>query len=148
MSYIDGGDLVFNNDPDNGINTGGFSVNSILLKGGFSPIVTLNNGEHQTGGYQNVSDIFNSLVVPSWALSFHNKMAGGAYEDTSDEETSDEETSDPDMNGGKKVINEDIHDKLIKLVSEHENKVKQTKKKLTKKLLKQKKTRKSKKNLK
>ena len=142
MSYIDGEDMIFNNDVDNNIHTGGFSVNSILMKGGFSPIITLNNENAQTGGYKNVSDIFNSLVVPNWALSYHNKMSGGAYEDKdSDEENSDDE----DLYGGKKVVSEDIHDKLIKLVSEHESKVRQTKRKQTKRQLKQKRS-KTKKN--
>jgi hypothetical protein len=147
MSYIDGEDMIFNNDVDNNIHTGGFSVNSILMKGGFSPIITLNNENTQTGGYKNVSDIFNSLVVPNWALSYHNKMSGGAYEDKdSDEEYSDEEDSDDeDLYGGKKVVSENIHDKLIKLVSEHESKVRQTNKKQTKRQLKQKRS-KTKKN--
>jgi hypothetical protein len=138
MSYIDGQDMVFNND-DNNIHTGGFSVNSILMKGGFSPIITLNGdkNQNQTGGYQNVSDIFNSLVVPNWALSYHNKMAGGAYNDDSDyEEDDSEDEEDEDIQGGKKVVSEDIHDKLIKLVTEHDNIIKQKRKKLTKKFLK------------
>ena len=142
MSYIDGEDMIFNNDVDNNIHTGGFSVNSILMKGGFSPIITLNNENAQTGGYKNVSDIFNSLVVPNWALSYHNKMSGGAYED---KDSDDEDSDDEDLYGGKKVVSEDIHDKLIKLVSEHESKVRQTKRKQTKRQLKQKRS-KTKKN--
>jgi len=147
MSYIDGGDMVFNNDNDNNIHTGGFSVNSILMKGGFSPIITLNGdkNQNQTGGYQNVSDIFNSLVVPNWALSYHNKMAGGAYNDSSDDEE-DDSKEDEETQGGKKVVSEDIHDKLIKLVSEHENTYKQKRKKLSKKFLKGNKNNKSKRN--
>lgn len=135
MNYIGGEDLVFNNDLDNNIHTGGFSVNSILMKGGFSPIITLNNENIQTGGYKNVSDIFNSLVVPNWALSYHNKLAGGTYDDNDSDNDSDCSES---MQSGGKIISEDIHDKLVKLVSELDNMPKQKKKKLTRKFLKQK----------
>ena len=40
MSYISSDDLVFNNKD--GIYSGGFNVQSIMLKGGISPILTLN----------------------------------------------------------------------------------------------------------
>ena len=82
MSYIDANDLVFMNDKINGIHTGGFSVNSIMMKNGISPIMTIN--DEQTGGSSNlVSDIFNNLVVPNWVLSYN--MTGGKYKDSDSE---------------------------------------------------------------
>ena len=42
MSYIGANDLVFNNNKVDGIFGGGFSVNSIMMKNGMSPIMTLN----------------------------------------------------------------------------------------------------------
>ena len=68
-------DLIFNNENNNGITGGGFSVKSIMMKSGLSPIMTLNNGDIQIGGMKNVSDIFNHLVVPNWAFS--NSLIGG-----------------------------------------------------------------------
>ena len=41
MSYIDGNDLVFYGDSDKQIYSGGFSVNSIMMKSGISPFTTL-----------------------------------------------------------------------------------------------------------
>ena len=144
MNFISGEDFIFNIDTNNNIHTGGFSVNSILMKGGFSPIITLNNDNIQTGGHKNVSDIFNSLVVPNWALSYNNKIAGDTYDDSSDFEDSDDDSVN-EQDGGNKIVSEDIHDRLVKLISELDNTSKQKKKNITKKMLKLKKT-KTKKN--
>ena len=125
MSYIGANELVFNNDTDNGIHTGGFSVQSIMMKGGISPIMTIN--EEQTGGGNLVSDIFNNLVVPNWTLSYNNKMTGGKH--NYNESDSDEDD----------FIDVDLHDKLLELVKEHESKSKQPKKRATRRFLKSKK---------
>jgi len=109
INYIGGDEFVFTNED--GIQSGGFSVNSIMMKAGMSPIMTLNT---QYGGGDKVSDLFNNLVIPSWALSYGNKMGGGQYEDSSD----DENSSDDD-------IDDDLHDKLIGIVRHHETNVKQ-----------------------
>ena len=116
IDYIGANELVFNTDNEAGVYSGGFSVNSIMMKAGMSPIMTLNN---QTGGSSNkVSDLFESLVVPNWALSYNNKMIGGEYKD--------DESSDED-------IDDDLHDKLLGLVKEHEIKESQKRKRKTKK---------------
>jgi hypothetical protein len=124
MSYIGANELVFNNDTVNGIHTGGFSVNSIMMKNGISPIMTIN--KEQTGGSNLVSDIFNNLVVPNWTLSYDNKI-GGKYKDVD----SDSEEDD--------VIDEDLHDKLLELVKEHDSKIREKKKRATRRHLKAKK---------
>jgi hypothetical protein len=118
IDYIGANELVFNTDNETGIYSGGFSVNSIMMKAGMSPIMTLNT---QSGGSNKVSDLFDSLVVPNWALSYNNRMIGGEYKENFEEE----EESDDD-------IDDELHDKLLGLVKEHENKLnKQTKKKKT-----------------
>ena len=69
-------DLIFNGDNKN-INSGGFSVQSILMKSTTSPFITINNNSSFSGGNNNtkqVSDIFNSLVVPNWALYNPNNL--------------------------------------------------------------------------
>lgn len=110
IGEIGANELVFNTDKEEGIFSGGFNVNSIMMKSGLSPIMTLNMP--QAGGDSNkVSDLFQSLVIPNWALSYGNKV-GGEYKDHNDDD------SDSD-------IDDDLHDKLIGLVREHENKLKQ-----------------------
>ena len=126
MSYIGANELIFNNDNENGIHTGGFSVKSIMMKEGFSPIMTINS--EQTGGKGDVSDLFKDLVVPSWGLSYHNKMFGGDHiRYDSDYDIEDNEDD---------VIEDDLHDKLLSLVKhiplDEKNKV--NKKKPTRKI--------------
>lgn len=119
MGEIGANELVFNTDSGEGVYSGGFNVNSIMMKAGFSPIMTLNSRVGGGGESNKVSDLFDSLVIPNWALSYGNKM-GGEYKDDSDEENDE--------------IDDDLHDKLIGLVNEHDNKVKkQNKYKFTKK---------------
>jgi hypothetical protein len=111
IGEIGADELVFNNDPKNGIYSGGFDVNSLMLKGGVSPIMTLNSD--QTGG-DKVSNLFESLVIPSWVLSYGNKMDGGKYNDHDSSDESD--------------IDDDLHDKLLDLVRQDEANMKKNKK--------------------
>jgi len=124
LNYIGADELVFNNDIDNGIHSGGFSINSIMMKAGMSPIMTLNNNDSMIGGGNKVSDLFNDLVVPNWALTYNNRIIGGKYKEVqhNDESESDDE-----------VISDDLHDKLLDLVREHNVKSKENKKKITRK---------------
>jgi hypothetical protein len=114
IDYIGADELVFNVNKELGVYSGGFSVDSVMLKAGLSPIMTINNSI-QTGGTDKVSDLFENLVIPNWALSYNNKMFGGnisnGYVDNSDSENSDDD------------IDDDLHDKLIGLVKEHESKL-------------------------
>jgi hypothetical protein len=131
MSYIGANEMVFNNDTVNGIHTGGFSVNSIMLKNGISPIMTIN--KEQTGGSNLVSDIFNNLVVPNWTLSYDNKI-GGKHKYIDNDSDEDE------------VIDEDLHDKLLELVKENDSKIQEKKKRATRRQTKAKKGGKTKRN--
>jgi len=117
-SYIGPDELIYNNDGE--IHSGGFSVNSIMLKNGLSPIMTLNhnnanvnNNSNQMGG-EKVSDLFNNLVIPNWSLSYNYKngafFEGGAngvvY--NSNKKSGDEDDDE--------VMEEALHDKLLNLV--------------------------------
>ena len=120
INYIGGNELIFNKDIEAGIFSGGFNINSIMMKAGMSPIMTINN-ENQTGG-SNVSDLFESLVIPNWALSYSNRMKGGEYKEKFEDNDSDDD------------IDDDLHEKLLGLVKEHESKLnQQPKKKKTRK---------------
>jgi len=81
-------DLLFYKEQQGGndiIMSGGYSVDSHLLKAGLSPIQTLNSLEGVQGGggsKQKVSSIFENLAVPA-GLYFNNQkpvqdMYGGA----------------------------------------------------------------------
>ena len=130
LDYIRPDELVFNNDIDKGIYSGGFSVNSIMMKSNMSPIMTLNSPDSMIGGSNKVSDLFNDLVVPNWALSYNNRLVGGKYQEVDH----DDSESDDD------VIHDDLHEKLLDLVKQHNNKnnnntnSKSTKKRLTKRV--------------
>ena len=122
MSYIEAKDLVYTNKD--GIYSGGFNVQSIMMKGGISPIMTINNNDDQKGGSTGkVSDIFSGLVVPAYAY-YHNggyKTKSSSYK--SHNSDNDESESEDD------VIDDDLHDKLLGLVREHDNKLKQEERK-------------------
>ena len=127
MSYIDGDDLVFYNGSDNQIYSGGFSVNSIMMKSGISPFTTLNNinvqsgGNGQSGGNVqssgNVADIFKDLVVPSWLVSQNNNFVGGYKHMKNDNDSEDEE-----------IISDELYDKLVDLVTVSDAEIKNKKK--------------------
>lgn len=89
---IGGNEMVFSINSG-GACSGGFNVNSIMMKAGMSPITTL---QSQTGG-NNVSDLFGgNLVIPSWLLSY-STMKGSAN----------------GMGGGKKYKDDDSDDECI-----------------------------------
>ena len=114
-NYFGGDDLVFYSDTDKQIYSGGFSVNSIMMKSGISPFTTLNDPNIQTGG--NVADIFKNMVIPSWLVSQEYKSSGGARHI----ENSDDEDED-------NVVSDDLHDKLIGLVTVSDAEIKSKKK--------------------
>jgi hypothetical protein len=114
-------DMIIDND-NTGIMSGGFSVNSIMLKMGLSPLVTLNK---QSGG-ANVSDMFDGIVIPNWAFT---------HDMTKLIHNPEKETVAGDDVVGDEVVGDDIYDKLLDLVTHYDKKhpKKQTKKKKPKK---------------
>lgn len=113
LDYIGADELVFTNDAEKGVHSGGFSVKSILMKSGLSPIVTLNGGGG-LGGDQ-VSDLFANLVVPNWALSYNNRLVqGGGGNNGSRRSILNEDGDDSDYEDD--AIEDDLHDKLLELV--------------------------------
>lgn len=120
LDYIGPNELVFTNDVKEGIHSGGFSVKSIMMKSGMSPIMTLNT--QQMGG-DKVSDIFNDLVIPNWTLSYNNRIVGGKYKEVEHDDSDEDDDT----------IDEDLHDKLLDLVK-HNSETKPTKKKPTRRM--------------
>lgn len=118
-NYIGPNELVYSND--NGIHSGGFNINSIMMKNGLSPIMTLNSNTstsdfmQQGGGVNsvtNVSDLFSNLVIPNWNLSYNYKH-GGSFVERNNKYDDDD------------IIEDELHDKLLNLVKVHENEIKE-----------------------
>lgn len=125
LDYIGAGELVFNNDIEGSIHSGGFSVNSIMMKAGMSPIMTINN-EQFGGESDKVSDLFNNLVIPNWTLTYNNRIVGGKYKDIEKNKLDTDEEDD--------VIHDDLHDKLLDLVRQHNETIKNKKQKVTRRV--------------
>jgi hypothetical protein len=123
LDYIGADELVFNNDIKEGIHSGGFSVKSIMMKAGMSPIMTVNTT--QMGGGDKVSDLFNDIVIPNWTLSYNNRIVGGKYKEVEPNDDSDEEDD---------VVDDDLHEKLLELVKEHNAEMRKLKKRTTRKM--------------
>ena len=122
LDYIGADELVFNMNDKEGIYSGGFNVKSIMMKAGMSPIMTVNQSFQMGGdedGESKVSDLFNHLVVPNWTLSYNNRIVGGKYNEPKYDSDEDD------------VIEDDLHEKLLDLVKEHDGKTKLSKKKIT-----------------
>ena len=101
-----GGSLDFNG--------GGFSVNSLMMKAGISPIQTLNTGI--IGGDSNkVSDLFNNLVIPNWTLSYNSP---DKVIDTSMIGGNTKTKTKPDTDDDDDVIHDDLFNKLFELVKQ------------------------------
>jgi hypothetical protein len=130
MTTIGDNEFVFYKDSEGDIYSGGFRVNSLLMKQGFSPMMTLNQ-ESQMGGTNgmggtNVSDLFDNLVVPNWALAFPFKQSGGNSTIKKEEyENSDEEEEE--------VLDEDIHSKLLSMLTVNPSEMKKNSHKGTRK---------------
>jgi hypothetical protein len=115
---IGGHEMVFSINSG-GACSGGFNVNSIMMKAGMSPITTL---QSQSGG-DNVSDLFGgNLVIPSWLLSYTTMNGGGGNKGKHKDDDSDDE-----------CIDDKLYETLLDLVREplhklnNSNKVARTK---------------------
>jgi hypothetical protein len=122
LDYIGANELVFNNDIEGGVHSGGFNIKSIMMKAGMSPITTVNT--EQIGGGNKVSDLFNDLVIPNWTLSYNNRIIGGKYKEVEHDDNEEEDDT----------IDDDLHEKLLELVKEHNVEMKKPKKKLTRRM--------------
>ena len=121
INYIGAGELLFDTNNTDGVYSGGFNVKSIMMKAGMSPIMTINDPMSGGGSTNKVSDLFDSLVIPSWALSYNiigqdrigqDKIGGNKNKRKHD---SDDENNED--------IEDDLHDKLLDLVREHDSKI-------------------------
>ncbi len=117
MSILNHNDLIFYKQ-DGQIISGGYSLNSALLKNGISPMQTMNTLEQtKTGGtnkVQKVSDMFTNFAVPA-----------GLYLINPTNPTIDKPKGHYETH--HTMLSDDIYDKLFKLVQPDETVKKYTK---------------------
>jgi hypothetical protein len=120
---IGGNEMVFSINSG-GACSGGFNVNSIMMKAGISPITTL---QSQSGG-DNVSDLFGgNLVIPSWLLSYSTMNGGGNGGGNKSKDKHKHDDSDDEC------VDDKLYETLLDLVREplhklnNSNKVARTK---------------------
>ena len=108
-------DMVFYKE-DGKIMSGGFSIESLLLNKGESPMYTANNPDNLTGG-SSVGGMFNNLAVPSGLLYQKTKENKRKYFEYT-------EDGQQELVGGFKdrtVLPEDIHSLLMKMIEVNES---------------------------
>jgi hypothetical protein len=122
MSNIGANDLIYYSDNEGKIYSGGFSVNSIMIKEGLSPIMTLNNVSSTTQ-HDNISDLFSDLVIPSWTLHHENIKNHNIHNNISKNNLDYDSEGDSDG-----YISDDLYEKLLGLVTISEKELKGGKK--------------------
>ena len=112
MSELTANDLTFYKEMDTEgneiIKSGGFSVSSIFLKKGGSPIFST-TGAIEGGNKTKVSSIFDNLAVPV-GLSYQKDILSKKSAMKNYDEYFEDVVNKDD------VLNEDIHEKLLKMV--------------------------------
>ena len=120
MSHLSPADMVFYKEIDEKTNeerimSGGFSIESLLLNNGESPMYTANSPSNLSGG-NTVSGIFKNLAVPAGLLykkNYEKKRKLFEYNEHGEE-----------LAGGFKnsiVFPEDINSMLMKMVQVNES---------------------------
>jgi hypothetical protein len=146
--YIGPEEMIFHKTED-GIFSGGFSVNSIMMKAGLSPIMTVNRLSGQNGGGEKVSDLFQDLVVPNWTLSYtcygqarndQDEVVDEGFDEEEEQDEDDDEVHERKNNSeeASPVIEDDLHDKLLELVMVHNSNLQRAKRRATRKAVKSK----------
>ena len=104
---IGGNDLIFYTVGGN-VYSGGFSVDSMLMKGGISPLMSISDNISASDDEEQVGGIFGNLVIPPmwfFSPSSTNSQQGGSHKNFEDEDDNEVEP-----------LSEDLHDKLLKLI--------------------------------
>lgn len=100
-SSLNDNELIFTKS-DGKIQSAGFTVDSILLQKGQSPLITQNSAAHIGGSRsEGVANIFKDLAVPAGLTYFVNKHAGGGHSKTINND---------------EIIGNDLHEMLLKFV--------------------------------
>jgi hypothetical protein len=125
MSNLSADDLVFYEEGGN-IMSGGYLIDSILMKQGISPMTTLNQRGGLNNNGEHVSNIFENLAVPAGLLYTYKK--GGSINKYQPKKS---------YTNGDIALSDAIHDDLFKQIEidlYKKNTNKNTKKKYNKNL--------------
>ena len=106
---LDTNDLIYATGGDGKVTAGGFSTDSCHLKGGHSPIITMNGGGK---GGKDVSDSMRNLAVPAGLLYMQQSME-----------------KKHDYRDNMEVVSESLYDRLIDLAAPEKEKKPKSKKK-------------------
>jgi hypothetical protein len=112
-------DLIFYKEGDQ-IKSVGYSINSILLQNGMSPMKTFNTSK-QIGG-DNISSDFDELAVPSGLSYISQKKTSSNFDLFSGGSSKNNQTDKHD------VLSDDIYDKLFGLVEYDKKQKRKTRK--------------------
>jgi hypothetical protein len=112
-------DLIFYKEGDQ-IKSVGYSINSILLQNGMSPMKTFNKSK-QIGG-DNISSDFEELAVPSGLSYFSPKKSSSDFDLFSGGSSQHKHSDQHD------VLSDDIYDKLFGLVEYDKKQKRKTRK--------------------
>lgn len=134
IEFIGADDMIINNEEN--IHSGGFSVNSIMMKAGLSPIMTINNEMiGGNGNNENKINLFDNLVVPNFAYSLNlqtDKTSNGGNN------TRNKKNYDVDdiTNKDDDIIEDNLYEQLLELATQKipRKSSNKTKNKLSKKL--------------
>jgi hypothetical protein len=114
MSYLSPTDMVFYKEKAGDkekIMSGGFSIESLLLSNGESPMYTANSPGNLSGGNSSVGSVFKNLAIPAGLLYQSNKeKSRKMFEYNEDGQ---------ELQGGfnnNSVLSEDIHSQLMKMI--------------------------------
>ncbi len=118
MEHFTGDDLIFYKDNDR-IMSGGYTIDSILLKNNLSPMTTFNT--NQSGG-DKVSSGFENLAIPAGLLYLHKTKIND------DKEESDILSDIINKYPEHVTLDDDLHEKLFKLVDMSKPKKQKTRK--------------------
>jgi hypothetical protein len=109
---MDDAEFIYYTDSDGCINSGGFCIKSIMLKNKISPVMTLNKPYYEQNQINNVSDIFDDLVVPNWAyLQPRNAVNNTGYNENTKCNNNYEDEND-------EIIDDYLYNQLLELVKE------------------------------
>jgi hypothetical protein len=83
-------DLVLCKMPDGTIRSCGFNVNSLLMREGKSPMMTINKLEKNGDSSKNVSDLFKNFAVPAGIFYMQPKGCSNKTNEVHEEDIDDE----------------------------------------------------------
>ena len=124
-TIFQGGDLIFYKNNDGNIMSGGYDVESHMLRNGISPMRTLNLEQFEQNGGKDkkeakVSNGFENLAVPAGLFYITQSQSKNKIKNKNKEQHSYDKEHTP--------LPDDIFDKLYEMIEYNDKKKRQTRK--------------------